>query len=206
LILDEEQALNPRRQLFAPATATDHSRTREDCETWEQQPCTLFSGGFWWSPRQFEQYAPSAKKPDVVAAPNSRIQDDDLLPSIFRAGIIRHRADNALAPLRIKTAPGSRYFFKLVSRETNQEEMAGFIVGGTPFEAKVPPGTYELRYAAGATFIDETDYFGPETSFSKTINPLSFSIFGNEVRGVEVELILQRDGNLHTRTISKQDF
>ena len=126
--------------------------------------------------------------------------------SIFRAGIIRRRASNSSAPFRIKTAGGSRYFFKLINLKTNLEEMAGFIVGGMAFETKVATGVYELRYAAGDTWINETDYFGPETSFSKTLNPLSFVVVSNEARGVEVELILQKDGNLHTRAISKQDF
>ncbi len=126
--------------------------------------------------------------------------------SIFRGGIIRRRAGESSAPFRIKTARGSRYFFKLINLRTNLEEMAGFIVGGIPFDTKVPTGSYELRYAAGDTWINETDYFGPETAFSKTVNPLSFVVVGDEARGVEVELILQKDGNLHTRTISKQDF
>jgi hypothetical protein len=124
----------------------------------------------------------------------------------FRHGIVRRKGNNFIAPFKIKTAAGSNYFFKLIDVNTNVEQMAGFIVGGTPFETKIPPGLYELRYAAGDMWISEMDYFGPDTAFSKTVTLLSFTIEGDKVRGVEVELIRQRGGNLQTARITKQAF
>lgn len=139
---------------------------------------------------------------------NRAEQDQPSLTSVqaFRHGVVRRRVGTYIAPFKITTAPGSNYFFKLVGASSNVEEVAGFIVGGTTFEVKVPPGLYELRYAAGDAWISEVDYFGPDTAFSKTVTPLSFTVEADRARGVAVELIRQRGGNLRTSTISKTEF
>lgn len=71
---------------------------------------------------------------------------------------------------------------------------------------KVPLGTYELRYAVGQSWINDEEYFGKETTYLKADKKLTFSSDGAEVRGVAVELILQRNGNLSTSRISKLAF
>lgn len=67
----------------------------------------------------------------------------------------------------------------MVSRYTNEEEMVGFVVGGTPLETKMPSGSYDLRYAAGEAWISEEEFFGPNTAFAKAELPLTFSIDGD---------------------------
>jgi hypothetical protein len=137
---------------------------------------------------------PSAVKP---VAPETSV----------RHGVIRRAAGgNPIAPFSVKTRLGATYFLKLVRPSDNQEQIAGFIVGGQPFSTKVPLGTYELRYAAGQEWIDEQEYFGPQTTFYKADRLLTFSVEGDRVFGSEVELILQRGGNLRTSTIAKDKF
>ena len=149
--------------------------------------------------------------PTVLSGSNGDVQGGqwsgmDRHRSDIRHGILRRLPGSAVAPFKITTSAGSNYFFKLVRRYTNEEEMAGFIVGGRPFEAKVPSGSYELRYAAGDTWISETEFFGPDTAFAKADSPLNFSLDGNRARGVEVQLMLQRGGNLRTSPIKRSEF
>ena len=126
---------------------------------------------------------------------------------VFQHGILRSRtAYLAEAPFKVVTTSGANYFFKLVRRYTGDEELAGFIVGGSPLETKVTPGSYDLRYASGDTWISEEEFFGPNTAFAKAESPLTFSIDGAQTRGVEVQLILQRGGNLKTSPIKRSEF
>ena len=125
----------------------------------------------------------------------------------FRHGVIRRASGGeAIAPFSVKTNPGAKYFVKLVHPGDSQEQIAGFIVGGQPFSTKVPTGIYELRYAVGQDWINEQDYFGPKTAFYRADKLLVFAIEGDRVLGSEVELILQRGGNLRTSIISKDKF
>lgn len=149
---------------------------------------------------------PTPKHGSSEAQAQVKEQERVLRTSVFQHGVVRRRTGSAVAPFRITTSAGSNYFFKLVRRLTNEEEMAGFIVGGRPLETKVPLGTYELRYAAGNTWINEQEYFGADTAFAKANSPLNFSVESDRVRGVEVQLIMQRGGNLRTSPMKRSEF
>ena len=124
-----------------------------------------------------------------------------------RHGVLRHASGGeAIAPFSVKTNPGANYFVKLIRTGDSQEQIAGFVAGGQPFSTKVPTGIYELRYAVGQDWINEQEYFGPKTAFHRAEKLLIFSIEADRVLGSEVELILQRGGNLRTSTISKDKF
>jgi hypothetical protein len=84
--------------------------------------------------------------------------------------------------------------------------LAGFIVGGMPLTTQMTTGRYELRYSSGRECIDEANYFGADTVFSKADSPLSFSVQGSRMVGISVELILQKDGNLSKSNMNKGDF
>lgn len=58
----------------------------------------------------------------------------------------------------------------------------------------------------GKTWYGEIRRFGPPTIYSKADNRFDFEAIGNNVSGYTVELFLQRDGNLHTRQISANEF
>ena len=157
-------------------------------------------------------YRPPPSAPRYQAPPRTWEAPPLLAPSppaavTFQHGIVRRQPSFMVeAPFKIVTSEGANYFFKLVKLHSGEEELAGFIVGGRPLETKVPSGSYELRYAAGESWISEAEFFGPKTAFAKAESPLTFSIDGDRARGVEVQLILQRGGNLRTSPIKRSEF
>lgn len=104
--------------------------------------------------------------------------------------------------IRILTNAGDNYFVKLVRRSDATAIMTATIQGGTPFEARLPRGEYELRYAAGKSWYGEADLFGKDTAFAKTDRFISVSSDGIRT----VQLILQRNGNLSSSTIPRENF
>ena len=124
----------------------------------------------------------------------------------FRHGeLVSRLSGEAVAPFQIKTTSGANYFFKLKNSVTN-EVLSGFIVGGRDFETVVPLGAYELKYAAGQEWLDETQYFGEKTSYAIAKSTLTFQSTNNGYKGVSVELILQKNGNLETGYLLKEQF
>lgn len=73
-------------------------------------------------------------------------------------------------------------------------------------DALAPLGTYELRYAAGQTWYGTTHLFGPETSCSRADSQFEFRETPDGYSGYTVELFLQVNGNLRTRTLAREDF
>jgi hypothetical protein len=107
-------------------------------------------------------------------------------------------------PLAIQTRFGSgNYYIKLVDTSSGATRMVLFVrEGDTTSELVVPAGSYEMRYATGSTWYGEELLFGESTQFHKADS--IFSI-GNG-RGYTVELYLQHDGNLQTKSLNKEDF
>ena len=122
---------------------------------------------------------------------------------------IRERFTNAktIAPFRIVTPAGPEsYYVKLIDAFTGTPAMSFFIFGGQSFEAEVPLGTYRVKYATGETWYGENHLFGPTTRYSEADKTFEFSVQGNQISGYTVELIRQRGGNLHTKSISANQF
>ena len=84
--------------------------------------------------------------------------------------------------------------------------MTFFIYGGQNFETKVPLGVYRLKYASGKIWYGEKYLFGPDTAYSKAEQDFEFYRQGDQIAGYTVELILQRNGNLHTTRIPASEF
>lgn len=125
----------------------------------------------------------------------------------FSPGIVREAKDaQSAAPFEIHTEIGVNYFFKLIRLPDRNEQVAGFIVGGSSISTRVPAGSYELRFVSGQVWISEVEYFGRNSSFAKTILPLTFSASTEQVSGSKVTLIASRSGNLRTRSIAKAEF
>jgi hypothetical protein len=128
-----------------------------------------------------------------------------------KTGLLRGKGRAGIAPLRIVTPAGANYIIKLVDAATNTEHLLIYIDGGSSFETKVPLGTYKIRGASGSTWYGTTELFGPSTSFFElrtngAENTFSFTRSGNQIRGREIRLIKQVDGNLETSAIGREQF
>jgi len=107
-----------------------------------------------------------------------------------------------VAPLTIKTGPGSYYYVKLEDSVTARPVMTFFLRGGEVFRQDVPEGSFVLKYATGDTWCGDRALFGPTTSTSQADRVFEFS----ETRGYTVELIARKGGNLRTRAIDRSQF
>lgn len=108
-----------------------------------------------------------------------------------------------VAPLQIVTPTGGQHFFvKVESWATHQPIKTFFIHGGQTYEVLVPLGAYRLKYASGEIWYGEKYLFGPNTIYSEADKEFDFNREKDGYSGYTIELILQRNGNLHSQTIS----
>ncbi|WP_204115362.1 hypothetical protein [Shimia biformata] len=80
----------------------------------------------------------------------------------------------ATLPLQVMTDAGADYLLHLHHPDTRQPVFAAYIRGGTFFLVLVPPGRYELAFATGPAWQDESTLFGPDTRFFVIDPPLEF--------------------------------
>jgi hypothetical protein len=113
---------------------------------------------------------------------------------------------DSLPPFKIKTAAGSHYFLKLCDWQTGVVVMNIFIRGGEEVEVGVPPGTYRIKFASGATWYGEKVRFGPDTAYSVVDTPSEFSVSGGQLQGHELQLVNVVNGNLRRRPIDATQF
>ncbi|MFZ0425463.1 MAG: hypothetical protein WAL80_21500 [Xanthobacteraceae bacterium] len=106
-----------------------------------------------------------------------------------------------IAELTIKTALGSNYFIKLEDL-SGRAARAYFLHGGSTQTFPVPLGTFALKYATGQSWCGEDELFGENTATNKADDTFTFE--GDT--HWSVELILQRNGNLGTRSIPRSQF
>jgi hypothetical protein len=119
-------------------------------------------------------------------------------------------SSNALAPLTIRTATGSNYFVKLEDATTGMPVMSFFIYGGTTLNAEVPLGSFVLKYATGKSWCSDDNLFGQDTTTNKAAYVFTFkqefTVDGYTLSHHTVELIQQKQGNLRTHTIPRNQF
>jgi hypothetical protein len=120
--------------------------------------------------------------------------------------LARKYVGEGVAPLEIKTRPGSNYYVKVMAWTTKAEVMTAIIQGGQPFETALPIGSYEIKYAAGQNWYGPVLDFGEGASYSRCDDRFDFTQTYDGYNGYTIELILQRDGNLRTETISADEF
>lgn len=111
-----------------------------------------------------------------------------------------------VAPFQISTPLGESCFVKLVEASTGRPVAAYFIQAGSTTKVKVPLGTYEVRYAAGARWYGPLHLFGENTSYSRGKEVLSFRVEGNQVSGYSVTLYPVLNGNMSTESIPAEGF
>jgi peptidoglycan hydrolase-like protein with peptidoglycan-binding domain len=112
-----------------------------------------------------------------------------------------------VAPLEIKTPDqGYDFFVKLSEANGGLPVKAFYVRSGSTFRTKVPLGNYDIKYVTGENWYGTTCLFGLATLYSKADKVFNFEQKGNQVTGYSVELILQVDGNLSTKSIQPEDW
>ncbi len=83
-------------------------------------------------------------------------------------------------PLILRTAPGEDVFVTLTAVGADAPAMAAYARGGEFFRVLVPPGTYELLFAAGTGWQGEDALFGPGDATRRfgLDDPLTFRVRG----------------------------
>jgi hypothetical protein len=147
------------------------------------------------TPPRFQQFIPTPTPFDPPAKPLPKSGIFWTLPSIPR-----------IAPFKITTQSGSRYFIKLVDAYTKDAAILIFVDGAQTIQVDVPLGTFELRYASGWVWYGTKYRFGPTTHYTKGMEFLTFTQAGNYVSGNEVTLYNVPDGNFETTEIDGTEF
>ena len=111
-----------------------------------------------------------------------------------------------IAPLKVTTQSGNRYYIKLVDAHSKAPIITIFVDGAQTIQVAVPLGTFELRWASGWLWYGLKDLFGPETTCTKGVELLSFTRAGDYVQGHDVTLYEVPDGNFRTAPIPKSEF
>lgn len=84
----------------------------------------------------------------------------------------------AVFPLQVKTPTGQDYYLTLTDTGSGEDVLAAYITGGAFFKVLVPPGTYDVHFAQGDTWLNEQDLFGSgdKTQVFGVGDPLTFAI------------------------------
>ena len=191
------------------------SRTRKGCFIW-----FIFLAFIIWmistnTPKK------SYVSPTVQSFSESNIQSNVIPPTIkedkpvpnsqlkpkkrHKTGCLTSKGNN-VAPFSVVTQYGMDYYIKLEKTDTKKTVMTAYIRGGDTLDIKVPLGNYILKYASGTQWYGQKYYFGDETVFSKADEIFFFRRIQSGYEGYTVELVLQKNGNLHTSEISKNNF
>ncbi len=114
--------------------------------------------------------------------------------------------DRQVARFKVSAPEGTHYWVKLVDATTMAPAIAMFVRSGSTAEAKVPVGTYVIKYASGQKWYGTTYLFGPDTAYGKADQTMRFWVEGNVVHGHSMTLYKVRNGNLRTETIPASEF
>ena len=122
-----------------------------------------------------------------------------------RSGWLQSPHRGLIAPLKIVSGSADNYFLKLVDGDGKTVGTL-FLRGGSSLNVDAPLGTYTLKYAYGKTWYGPQYLFGPETRYVALNSTFSFERKGDEVSGVEISLLKQKNGNLDDHPIAVDDF
>jgi hypothetical protein len=98
-----------------------------------------------------------------------------------RPGLMWSRSDlPRVFPLILKTVPGSDVYVTLTPVGAAEPVMAAYARGGVFFRVLVPPGVFDLAFAAGERWRGETALFGPGEATRRFAldEPLDFEVRG----------------------------
>lgn len=111
-----------------------------------------------------------------------------------------------VAQLQIKSAGDTNALVKLVDISSGHDVLKVFVHGGQEAIAKVPLGTYEVRWCSGEQWYGTENRFGPDTMCFRANGSFDFSIDRNTVQGYSLTLYRVPNGNLRVSRISPEMF
>lgn len=127
-------------------------------------------------------------------------------PPPIHQTITRLSTAEPVAPLEIRSSPGTYFLVKLTDLSTHDTVLTVFIHGGQTATFDVPLGTYEIKYASGLHWYGSKHLFGPETTYSKADSSFEFKNLGYQISGYTITLYEVANGNLSTSPIFSNDF
>jgi hypothetical protein len=148
-------------------------------------------------------WSPQIPSIDFSSAPSKALKDTCAnYPQPDQGLYARYTRRPDVAPLILKTRTGSNYFVKIDDAGSGRTVLTFCIYGGSSIETQVPRGTYTVKYATGTQWCGEPELFGASTATNKADRIFQF----DDDHEYTIELILQTNGNLATKRISRQDF
>ncbi len=111
-----------------------------------------------------------------------------------------------IAPFKITTQSGSRYYIKLVDASSKATAITIFMNGAQTIHVDVPLGTFEVRWASGWIWYGPKYLFGPKTQCTKGMDLLTFARDGDYVSGHDVTLYKVPNGNFETTDVDVSEF
>lgn len=159
----------------------------------------LLAGVLWWNPTFMKDlFAKREQSPAEKAAEEYCAR----FPQPATGVQAVYDPDDRVAPLTIKTSAGGGYFVKLAESISGKVAMTLFIVGGETLRARVPEGSFVLKYATGERWCGTVNLFGRNTAAQQAEELFIFT----EGSGYTVELIARKGGNLRTKAIDRGQF
>lgn len=118
--------------------------------------------------------------------------------------LIKHPRDTySTGPLEIKTSYGGEsYVIRLRDSRTRRIELDCFIPSGRTVTLDVPVGSYIINYMCGSEWYGEQEMFGINGACSRADTTLHIDCD----KGYSITLHKVLNGNLHTRSISRDEF
>lgn len=111
-----------------------------------------------------------------------------------------------LPSLRVHVPGGLNYFLKLSDWTSDAPALELFVRADETVDVGIPFGTYRVRMAAGTTWYGEEIRFGPDTVYSQIDQPMTFAVEGGRLAGHQLDLSLNRHGNLRPSRINPDQF
>lgn len=144
---------------------------------------------------------------DAAQAEKQQVEKNPLVEhALYNGRIIIAPSEERICPLTVSVKGEDAYYIFLDSVYYPHNDMAFTISPGQEVEIDVPADTYRIFYAVGQTWYGKTNLFGPDTMYYQCDGDFEFYTDDEYVYGHNIELYLQRNGNLSTEVIDADLF
>jgi curved DNA-binding protein CbpA len=109
-------------------------------------------------------------------------------------------------PFKLTTPSDGNYIMKVEDWDTKATMGLYFIPKSSVLTIELPLGSYKLKFAQGDKWYGIKYLFGPGTAYSYVPDKMEFYISGDYVKGHQIELVPQINGNLKTPPMQANDW